>query len=122
METQRLRTNPIQSIARITRAACLASLLVPASTTAQQPERFSLGSCRDSCGLSLVLEAELGGRYDEFVEVVDLRTNRVVGSQRFDFELTHFLEPGLIGRVHITESASVRFRVYRVVPEADPRR
>lgn len=62
------------------------------------------------------------GRYDEFVEVIDLRTNTVVGSQRFDFELTHFLEPGLIGRVHITESASVRFRVYRVVPEADLRR
>lgn len=62
------------------------------------------------------------GRYDEFVEVIDLRTNRVVASQRFDFELTNFIEPGLIGRVHITENASVRFRVYRVVPEANLRR
>ena len=62
------------------------------------------------------------GRYDEFVEVIDLRTNRVVGSQRFDFELTDFIEPGLIGRVYITENASVRFRVYRVVLDAGRRR
>lgn len=61
-------------------------------------------------------------RYDGFVEVIDLRTNRVVGSKRFAFEFTSFIGPGLIGRVHITENASVRFRVYRVVPEADPRR
>ncbi len=61
------------------------------------------------------------GRYDEFVEVIDLRTNRVVGSQRFDFELTKFMGPGLIGRVHITENASVRFHVYRVVLEAGGR-
>ncbi len=59
------------------------------------------------------------GRYDGFVELVDLRTNRVVGSQFFDFELTHFIEPGVVGRIHITPDASVRFHVYRVVPEAD---
>lgn len=41
-------------------AACLASLLRTASAVAQQPERITLGSCRGSCGLSLVLEAELG--------------------------------------------------------------
>ena len=61
-------------------------------------------------------------RYDGFVEAIDLRTNRVVGSQRFDFEFTKFIEPGLIGRVHITENASVRFRMYRVVLDAGRRR
>lgn len=61
-------------------------------------------------------------RHDGFLEVIDLRTNSVVGSQRFDFKPANFIEPGLIGRVYITDNGSVRFRVYRAVPEAEGRR
>ena len=50
------------------------------------------------------------GRYDGFLEAIDLRTNRVVGSHRFDFQPTNLIGPGLIGRVYITDNASVRFR------------
>ena len=58
------------------------------------------------------------GRFDEILEVIDLRTNTVVGSQRFDRAFTNLIEPGLIGRVDITGNGSVRFRVFRVVREA----
>lgn len=56
-------------------------------------------------------------RFDDIVEVIDWRANRVVGSRRFDRPFATLIEPGLIGRVEITGNASVRFRVYRVVPE-----
>lgn len=60
-------------------------------------------------------------RFDEMLEVIDLRSNQVVGSQRFDRPFANFVEPGLIGRVEITGNGSIRFRVYRVVQEAEGR-
>ena len=63
MRPQRLQAKPAtQSIARVSLAACLASLFGTAGAVAQQPERITLGSCRDNCGLSLVIEAELARR------------------------------------------------------------
>jgi hypothetical protein len=62
------------------------------------------------------------GRFDHVLEVIDPRSNRVVGSQRFDRAFSHFIEPGLIGRVDITGNGSVRFRAFRVVLEASDRR
>ena len=61
------------------------------------------------------------GRFDDILEVIDLRSNRVVGSQRFDRAFSHFIEPGLIGRVDITGNGSVRFRAFRVVLEGSGR-
>ena len=60
-------------------------------------------------------------RFDEMLEVIDLRSNQVVGSQRFDRPFANFVEPGVVGRVEITGSGSVLFRVYRVVLETEGR-
>lgn len=60
-------------------------------------------------------------RFDEILEAIDLRSNQVVGSQRFDRPFANFVEPGVVGRVEITGSGSVRFRVYRVVLETEGR-
>ena len=65
--------------------------------------------------------ADSDRRYDDILEVIDVRSNQVVGSQRFDRAFDHFVEPGLIGRVEITGTASVRFRLYRVVPKVSDR-
>jgi len=51
-------------------------------------------------------------RVDQIVEVIDLRTNKVVSSQRFDryFDL---VEAGLLGRITITPAGSVRYQTFR---------
>ena len=61
---------------------------------------------------------DLDNYYDDILEVIDLRTNRVIASQRFDHSY-HLVEAGLIGRLAITANGSVRYRTFRVRLEAD---
>ncbi len=56
--------------------------------------------------------------YDDILEVIDLRTNRVIASQRFDHSY-HLVEAGLLGRQAITANGSVRYQTFRVQLEAD---
>lgn len=55
--------------------------------------------------------------YDDIFEVIDLRTNRVIASQRFDHSY-HLVEAGLIGRLAITANGSVRYQTFRLRLEA----
>ena len=80
-----------------------------------------LGSVADEQWQEAACYWDSDRRFDEMLEVIDLRSNRVVRSQRFDKPFANFIEPGLIGRVEITGSGSVRFRVYRVVLGAEGR-
>ena len=59
--------------------------------------------------------------YDDILEVIDLRTNRVIASQRFDHSY-HLVEAGLLGRQAITANGSVRYQTFRVQLEADEER
>ena len=54
---------------------------------------------------------------DDIIEVIDLRTNRVIASQRFDHSF-HLIEAGLLGRLDITANGSVRYQTFRVQLEA----
>jgi len=55
--------------------------------------------------------------YDDILEVIDLRTNEVIASQRFDHSY-HLIEAGLLGRLAITASGSVRYQTFRARLEA----
>ena len=55
--------------------------------------------------------------YDDILEVIDLRTNRVIASQRFDHSY-HLVEAGVLGRLAITANGSVRYQTFRVQLEA----
>ena len=56
--------------------------------------------------------------YDDILEVIDLRTNRVIASQRFDHSY-HLVEAGVLGRLAVTANGSVRFQTFRIRLEAD---
>ena len=55
--------------------------------------------------------------YDDILEVINLRTNRVIASQRFDHSY-HLVEAGVLGRVAITSSGSVKYQTFRARLEA----
>ena len=55
--------------------------------------------------------------YDDILEVIDLRTNRVIASQRFDHSY-HLVEAGVLGRLAITANGSVRYQAFRAQLEA----
>ncbi len=55
--------------------------------------------------------------YDDILEVIDLRTNKVIASQRFDHSY-HLVEAGVLGRLAITANGSVRYQTFRVQLEA----
>ena len=57
------------------------------------------------------------GYYDDIVEVIDLRTPRVIASQRFDHSY-HLVEGGLLGRLAVTANGSVRYQIFRARLEA----
>ena len=59
--------------------------------------------------------------YDDILEVIDLRTNRVIASQRFDHSY-HLVEAGVLGRLAITATGSVRYQTLRARLEAAPAR
>ena len=50
--------------------------------------------------------------YDDILEVIDLRTNGVIASQRFDHSY-HLVAAGVLGRVVITATGSVRYQTFR---------
>lgn len=55
--------------------------------------------------------------YDDILEVIDLGTNRVIASQRFDHSY-HLVEAGLLGRLAITANGSLRYQTLRARLEA----
>ena len=55
--------------------------------------------------------------YDDILEVIDLGTNRVIASQHFDHSY-HLVEAGVLGRLAITATGSVRYQTFRVQLEA----
>lgn len=55
--------------------------------------------------------------YDDILEVIDLRTNRVIASQRFEHSY-HLIDAGLIGRLAITATGSVRYQTFKVQLDA----
>ena len=55
--------------------------------------------------------------YDTVIEVIDWRRGRVLASQRFDECFDNWLEPGLVGRLAVTPTGSVRYQTYRVQPD-----
>ena len=55
--------------------------------------------------------------YDDILEVIDLRTNKVIASQRFDHSY-HLVEAGVLGRLAITSNGSVRYQTFRARLEA----
>jgi len=59
--------------------------------------------------------------YDDILEVIDLRTTEVIASQRFDHSY-HLIEAGLLGRLAITATGSVRYQTFRARLEAAPAR
>ena len=59
--------------------------------------------------------------YDDILEVIDLRTNEVLASQRFDHSY-HLIEAGLLGRLAVTANGSVRYQAFRARLEAAPAR
>ena len=52
--------------------------------------------------------------YDTIIEVVDWKRGRVVGTERFDGDYFHWVEPGLLGRLVVTSEGSLRYRTMRV--------
>lgn len=52
--------------------------------------------------------------YDTMVEVIDWRSNRVVGRERFD-EIFELVQPGLLGRLAVTPEGTVRYRTARAL-------
>lgn len=52
--------------------------------------------------------------YDTVIEVIDWWRGRVLASRRFDECFDNWLEPGLIGRLAVTPTGSVRYLIYRV--------
>ena len=52
--------------------------------------------------------------YDDMLEVIDLRTNSVIASQRFDRSY-HLIEAGLIGTIGVTPTGSVRYQTFKVL-------
>ena len=64
---------------------------------------------------------DLDNFYDDILEVIDLRTNRVIASQRFDHSY-HLVEAGLVGRLAITANGSVRYQTFRMRLEANGER
>ena len=59
--------------------------------------------------------------YDDILEVIALRTNEVIASQRFDHSY-HLIEAGLLGRLAVTANGSVRYQMLRARLEAAPAR
>lgn len=51
---------------------------------------------------------------DTTIEVIDWRRGQVVASRRLDEEFDAWLEPGLAGRLAVTQTGDVRYRTYRV--------
>lgn len=57
---------------------------------------------------------------DTMVEVIDWRNGRVVASGRLDEEYVDWIAPGLLGRLVVTPSGSVRYRTFRVELDTAP--
>ena len=57
---------------------------------------------------------------DTRIEVIDWRRGRVLASERFDEDYDSWIEPGLIGRLAISPTGSVRYVTYRVQLEEGP--
>ena len=51
---------------------------------------------------------------DTRIEVIDWRRGRVLASRRLDDAHDNWLEPGLVGRLAVTPTGSVRYLTYRV--------
>ena len=51
---------------------------------------------------------------DTRIEVIDWRRGRVLASRHFDEPYDNWVEPGLIGRLAVTPTGSVRYQTYRV--------
>ena len=56
--------------------------------------------------------------YDDLLEVIDLRTDRVIASQRFDHSYL-LVEAGVLGRLAVTANGSVRYQTFRARLEAE---
>ena len=96
---------------------------------AREPEPVLMGVLADDSLLWVMVHRsddrwEQASRYDDqqrldtFIEVIDWKRGRVIGSQRFDEVYYPWLGPGLVGQAVITPEGSLQMRVSRLELEA----